>query len=77
MADFPTALNELTDDVGTTTTPLSTGHVDVHTELATVLEAVMAKLGIDGSAVTTSVDYVIKNKLAPVRDLQSFAAAGT
>lgn len=60
---FPTDLNELTDDVGAATDPLSDGHVAVHTELATVLEAVMAKVGVDSSAVDTSHDYRITRRV--------------
>lgn len=58
---FPSSIDTIT------TTPagsdvLNTGsHTSIHTQIKTLLEAIQAKLGINGSAVTTSIDYILKN----------------
>lgn len=59
---FPTALQDLDATRGTTGQPLSTpNHITHHTNEDDTIEAIQAKLGIDNSAVTTSIDYLLKS----------------
>lgn len=60
---FPaTALQDLDATRGTALQPLNNpSHVTHHTLEDDVLEALQAKVGIDSSAVTTSLDYILKN----------------
>lgn len=56
--NFPTSLdNSSTIPVESATTKLSVNHVVAHQNIQDAIEAIEAKLGIDGSAVTTSHDY--------------------
>ena len=60
---FPTSLQDLDATRGAAGQPLSNpNHITHHLTVDDTLEAVQAKVGIDGSAVTTSHDY----KLAQV-----------
>lgn len=56
--NFPTSLdNATTIPVESASTKLSVNHVTAHQNIQDAIEAIEAKLGIDGSAVTTSHDY--------------------
>ena len=58
MTNFPTSLdNSTTLPAEGASTALSTNHVTAHQNIQDALEAVEAKVGVDGSAVTTSHDY--------------------
>lgn len=61
---FPVDKPDLDANVGTSTTPLSDGHVDHHQELADNVEGLMDKVGIDSSATNTTHDF----KLSGVAD---------
>jgi hypothetical protein len=55
---FPTTLDTLSTTRGTTGQPMnSPNHITHHTAEDTAIQALEAKVGIDGSAVTTSHDY--------------------
>lgn len=55
---FPTSLQDLDATRGTTGQPLNNpNHITHHTNEDDTIEALEAKVGIDGSAVTTSHDY--------------------
>lgn len=57
-SNFPTTLdNAATIPVESTSTPLSTNHVTAHQNIQDAIEAIEAKVGVDGSAVNTSLDY--------------------
>jgi hypothetical protein len=62
--NFPTSLDSLTNPVGgvdrqnSATVP----HATQHANLNDIVEALEAKVGIDGSAVTSSLDYKLANK---------------
>ncbi len=59
---FPTTLDDLDASRGTATQRLNNpSHVTHHLNEDTLIEALQAKVGIDGSAVTTSLDYILKN----------------
>src|SRR3990167_3640120 len=59
---FPTTLQDLDATRGAATQPLSNpSHVTHHALSDDTLEALQAKVGIDSSAVTTSLDYLLKN----------------
>jgi hypothetical protein len=56
--NFPSSLDTSTTiPVESSSTPLSTNHVTAHQNIQDALEAIEAKVGVDGSAVTTSHDY--------------------
>jgi len=55
---FPTTLDDLNAGIGASGDPLSSpNHITQHTNEVAVIEALEAKVGIDGSAVTTTHDY--------------------
>lgn len=59
---FPTSLQDLDATRGTTGQTLaSPNHITHHTTEDDTLEALQAKVGIDNSAVTTSLDYKVKS----------------
>lgn len=59
---FPTSLQDLDATRGATGNPLSSpNHITHHTNEDDTIEALQAKVGIDNSAVTTSLDYLVKN----------------
>jgi hypothetical protein len=59
---FPSSLDDLSTTRGTTGAPLSNpNHITHHTAEDTAIQALEAKVGIDSSAVTTSLDYKLKN----------------
>ena len=60
--DFPTTLQDLDATRGSAASPLnSPDHAAHHLTEDDTLEAIQAKIGIDGSLVTTSLDYLLKN----------------
>jgi len=60
--NFPTSLDNLDPTRGTATDKLSTpSHVTHHTNEDDALEALQAKVGIDNSADTDSIDYKLTN----------------
>jgi hypothetical protein len=55
---YPTSIQDLDASRGTTGQPLSTpNHITHHTTEDDTIEALQAKVGVDGSAVTSSHDY--------------------
>lgn len=64
--NFPTSLDALTNP--TSSNKLSDAgvlHADQHANANDAIEALQAKVGINSSAVTTSLDYKVTNLLAP------------
>lgn len=60
--NFPSSLDNLDPTRGTNTDPLSSpNHVDHHKNEDDAIEAMQAKIGVDNSAVTSSLDYLVKN----------------
>jgi microcystin-dependent protein len=57
---FPTSLDALTNPTGSSSLT-SPDHATQHSDANDAIEAIQAKLGVDGSAVTSSVDYKITN----------------
>lgn len=58
MTNFPTSLDDATSiPVESAGTALSTNHVTSHQNVQDAIEAIEAKIGVNGSAVTTSHDY--------------------
>ena len=60
MINFPTSLDSLTNPVASDQTTV-VHHATQHADANDLLEAIQAKIGIDSSAVATSLDYLIKN----------------
>ncbi len=59
---FPTTLQDLDATRGTALQPLNNpSHVTHHTKEDDTAEALQAKVGVDSSAVATSLDYLLKN----------------
>lgn len=59
---FPTTLQDLDATRGTVLQPLNNpSHVTHHTNEDDTIEALQTKVGIDSSAVITSLDYILKN----------------
>ena len=56
--NFPTSLDALTNPTSTDSLT-SPSHADQHANANDAIEALEAKVGVDGSAVTTSVDYLV------------------
>jgi len=77
MANFPTSLDTLTnptasDKLNSVTVP----HATQHATLNDIVEALEAKVGVDGSAVTTSHDYLIdKQTFVPYDDASARTTA--
>jgi hypothetical protein len=57
---FPTGLDALTNPVSTDTLA-SPSHADQHANVNDAVEALEAKVGVNGSAVTSSLDYRVRN----------------
>lgn len=58
--NFPTSLDSLVNP--TASDSLATvNHADQHTNANDAIEALQAKVGVDGSAVATSLDYLVRN----------------
>jgi hypothetical protein len=62
MANFPTSLDNLTNVQDGVDYPKAS-HIN---NLNDAVEALEAKVGIDDSAVATSLDYIIKNNIYPI-----------
>lgn len=58
---FPTSLDALTNPTSTDALT-SPSHADQHADANDAIEALQAKVGVDGSAVTSSLDYKINLK---------------
>lgn len=56
--NFPTGLDALTNPISTDTLN-SPSHAGQHTDANDAIEALQAKVGVDSSAVTTSLDYKV------------------
>jgi hypothetical protein len=62
MSSYPTSLQDLDATRGTSGQPLSSpNHITQHALEDSTIEALQAKLGINNSADTTSIDYLLKN----------------
>lgn len=60
--NYPSAKDDNTSiPVESTGTPLSTNHIESHTNVRSAIIALETKVGVDGSAVTTSHDYKLSN----------------
>ena len=59
---FPSSLDALTNPVSTDVLT-SPSHADQHANANDGIEALQAKVGVDGSAVTTSLDYKVNKPL--------------
>lgn len=64
MVNFPTSLDSFTNPVGGVDrqNSVTVPHATQHSNLNDAVEALEAKVGIDGSAVATSLDYKVANK---------------
>jgi hypothetical protein len=59
---FPTTLDTLTNPTaGDKLNSASVPHAGQHADINDAVEALEAKVGVDGSAVTTSLDYIVKS----------------
>lgn len=61
-SSFPTALDSFTDEEDGVSYPTASDMNNIYD----AIEKLEAKLGIDDSAVATSIDYIIKNKTWPI-----------
>ena len=61
--NFPTSLDSLTNPTSTDQLT-SPSHADQHANANDAIEALQAKVGVNSSAVTTSLDYKVENLLA-------------
>lgn len=59
---FPTSLDTLTNPIGTNTLD-SPDHAGQHADANDAIEALQAKVGVDSSTVTTSIDYKLVRAL--------------
>lgn len=66
---FPAAATLATHDLDTDP------HSLLHGNIGDALEAIEAKVGVDGSAVTSSLDFIVNNDLQPINDLLSALAS--
>lgn len=72
--NFPSSLDNLDTTRGANGQPLDTpNHVTHHTNEDDAIEAIQTKIGVDGSAVTTSLDYKVANKQPLDSDLTAIA----
>ena len=67
---FPTGLDALTNPTGSSSLT-SPDHAGQHTDANDAIEALQAKVGVNGSAVTTSLDYKIANGVLPKLNVDS------
>jgi len=65
--NFPTSLDALTNPVAGDSLS-SPSHAGQHADANDAIEALQAKVGVDGSAVTTSIDYKLRNLTGSVVD---------
>jgi hypothetical protein len=59
---FPTSLDALTNPLSTDVLT-SPSHADQHADVNDAVEALQVKVGVTGSAVTTSLDYKVNKPL--------------
>lgn len=74
--NFPASLDTLTNPTPTTSMSGSLSHAGQHSDLNDAVEALQAKVGADGSAVTTSHDYLIADHASRITTLEGAPAAG-
>lgn len=60
--NFPTSLDALTNPTATDALT-SPSHADQHANANDAIEALQAKVGVDGSSVATSLDYKVSKPL--------------
>lgn len=72
-SQFPTTLDNFTNNVDNVDTIVAQ---DIN-DLNDAVEALQAKVGVDNSAVTTSIDYILKNKIYPVGSIYSNGSVST
>ena len=60
---FPTSLDALTNPLSTDALT-SPSHADQHADANDAIDALQAKVGVNGSAVTSSLDYKISQALS-------------
>lgn len=60
--NFPTSLDALTNPIGSDTLA-SPDHAGQHANANDAIEALQAKVGVDSSAVTSSLDYKVAQKI--------------
>ena len=60
--NFPTSLDALTNPTANDALT-SPSHADQHADANDAIEALQAKVGVNGSAVTTSLDYKVSKPL--------------
>jgi hypothetical protein len=64
---FPTSLDNFTNPTNDSNmNDAGVLHVDQHANTNDAIEALQAKVGVDGSAITTSLDYKVANKQSKV-----------
>jgi hypothetical protein len=75
---FPTSLDTLTTPSGSSTLGGSSPtHTGLHTNEGDAIEALQVKVGVDGSGVTTSLDYRVGVlELDGVVNVKAYGAAG-
>lgn len=69
--NFPTSLDNLANPTGSSSLT-SPDHAGQHTDANDAIEALQAKVGVDGSAVTTSLDYKVATN-TPVGSIIQYA----
>lgn len=62
-SSFPIVLDIIAPDY--VATDLATGHAALHTRINNAVRAIEAKIGIDGSVVTSTLDYLLKAAVDP------------
>lgn len=71
---FPTTLDAFTNPAATdATNKTGVEHATQHSDLNDAIEALEAKLGINSSAVATSIDYLVKNTASKLGKIASLA----
>lgn len=73
--NFPTSLDALTNPTSTSTLT-SPSHASQHADANDAIEALQAKVGVNSSAVTTSLDYKVENILATPRAYRNLIING-
>ena len=56
MPNFPASMDTLTNPTSSSST---IGHADLHSLVNDIVEALMTKVGIDGSNDPNSIDYIL------------------
>jgi len=77
--NFPTSLDALTNPSGTDSMS-SPSHAGQHTDANDAIEALQAKVGVDGSAVTSSLDFridAVETSVTNINQLQQNEQTGT